>query len=43
MENKTGVPIMLNTSFNDSEPIVESPDDAIRCFFKNKYRSLVFF
>ena len=28
----TGVPILLNTSFNDREPIVCSPDDAIRCF-----------
>ena len=30
--NKTNVPILLNTSFNDREPIVETPDDAIRCF-----------
>jgi len=30
---KTGVPVMLNTSFNVAgEPIVESPADAIRCF-----------
>jgi len=30
---KTGVPILLNTSFNVAgEPIVESPDDAIKCF-----------
>lgn len=29
----TGVPIVLNTSFNiRGEPIVETPDDAIRCF-----------
>lgn len=29
----TGVPIILNTSFNiRGEPIVETPDDAIRCF-----------
>lgn len=29
----TGVPILLNTSFNaDGEPIVESPDDAVRSF-----------
>ncbi|PPZ20962.1 carbamoyl transferase, partial [Escherichia coli] len=26
----TGVPILLNTSFNDSEPIVCSPEDAIK-------------
>lgn len=31
---KTGVPVVLNTSFNvDGEPIVCSPQDAIRCFF----------
>ncbi|MFQ5731438.1 MAG: carbamoyltransferase C-terminal domain-containing protein [Planctomycetaceae bacterium] len=30
----TGVPIVLNTSFNDSEPIVCSPDDAIDTFLK---------
>lgn len=29
----TGVPVVLNTSFNiKGEPIVESPEDAIRCF-----------
>jgi carbamoyltransferase len=42
-EKKTGVPIMLNTSFNDSEPIVESPDDAIRCFLKTNIDHLYFF
>jgi|CXWL01.1.fsa_nt_gi carbamoyltransferase len=30
---RTGVPVLLNTSFNVAgEPIVETPDDAIRCF-----------
>jgi carbamoyltransferase len=29
---KTNVPILLNTSFNDREPIVETPIDAIKCF-----------
>ena len=30
---KTGVPVVLNTSFNvANEPIVETPGDAIRCF-----------
>lgn len=28
----TGVPIVLNTSFNDREPIVETPQHAIDCF-----------
>jgi carbamoyltransferase len=31
---KTGVPVVLNTSFNiQGEPVVESPKDAIRCFY----------
>ena len=30
----TGTPVVLNTSFNvQNEPIVDSPLDAIRCFF----------
>tara|TARA_Y100001973_G_C5173706_1_gene320614 strand:+ start:54 stop:1679 length:1626 start_codon:yes stop_codon:yes gene_type:complete len=29
---KTGVPIVLNTSFNDREPIVETPEHAVNCF-----------
>jgi len=29
---KSGVPILLNTSFNDREPIVETPSHAINCF-----------
>ncbi|MHC5018807.1 MAG: carbamoyltransferase family protein [Planctomycetota bacterium] len=28
----TGVPVLLNTSFNKDEPIVCSPDDALNCF-----------
>ena len=31
-KEKTGVPIVLNTSFNDREPIVETPEHAINCF-----------
>jgi carbamoyltransferase len=30
----TGVPVLLNTSFNDREPIVETPADALRCFLR---------
>lgn len=31
---RTGMPVLLNTSFNvQGEPLVESPLDAIRCFF----------
>ncbi|NSL85694.1 carbamoyl transferase [Chitinophaga sp. Mgbs1] len=32
----TGVPVLLNTSFNDREPIVCTPEDAIRTFLKTK-------
>jgi carbamoyltransferase len=38
----TGVPVILNTSFNImGEPIVESPLDAIRCFFSTGLDYLV--
>lgn len=30
----TGIPMVLNTSFNDQEPIVMSPDDAIKTFLR---------
>jgi len=32
----TGVPVVLNTSFNENEPIVCSPQEAIECFRKTK-------
>jgi len=40
-ENRTGVPVLLNTSFNVQEPIVCSPRDAISCFLKTKVDYLV--
>ncbi len=41
-EKITGLPVLLNTSFNgNSEPIVHSPEDAIRCFLTNKIDHLV--
>jgi len=40
--NKTGVPVLLNTSFNGPhEPIVESPLDAIKSMFSCKLDFLV--
>lgn len=30
----TGVPVLLNTSFNRQEPVVASPDDAISCYLR---------
>jgi len=32
----TGVPILLNTSFNENEPIVCRPDEALDCFLRTK-------
>jgi carbamoyltransferase len=38
----TGVPVVLNTSFNvRGEPIVCTPDDAVRCFLKTELDYLV--
>jgi carbamoyltransferase len=37
----TGVPMLLNTSFNQSEPIVCSVDDAINCFLRTEMDILV--
>ncbi len=32
-KQRTGIPVLLNTSFNvNGEPIVETPEDALRCF-----------
>ncbi len=38
---RTGIPMLLNTSFNDSEPIVCSPDDACQCFLKTKIDAMI--
>ena len=38
---KTGVPVVINTSFNDSEPIVCTPMDAIVTFRKSGIDALV--
>ena len=38
---KTGVPMLLNTSFNDCEPIVCSESDALKCFFHCEMDHLV--
>jgi len=38
---KTGVPVILNTSFNENEPIVCTPDEAIDCFVRTKMDALV--
>jgi carbamoyltransferase len=38
---KTGVPILLNTSFNENEPIVNSPVEALECFLRTNMDMLV--
>jgi carbamoyltransferase len=37
----TNVPILLNTSFNENEPIVNIPEDALNCFLRTKMEVLV--
>jgi carbamoyltransferase len=37
---ETGVPLVLNTSFNENEPIVCSPGDAIDCFMRTRMDAL---
>ena len=41
-QDKTGVPIVLNTSFNDREPIVETPENALDCFLRTNIDFLYF-
>src|SRR5262249_4059081 len=39
-ENLTGVPVLLNTSFNENEPIVRTPAEALDCFLRTKMDAL---
>ena len=34
--DRTGVPVLLNTSFNENEPIVNTPAQAIDCFLRTR-------
>jgi carbamoyltransferase len=38
---RTGVPVLLNTSFNENEPIVLTPDEALDCFLRTDIDVLV--
>ncbi len=38
---RTGVPILLNTSFNENEPIVNTPAEALDCFLRTQMDMLV--
>jgi carbamoyltransferase len=40
-EEQTGVPVVLNTSFNDNEPIVCRPEEALDCFERTQMDALV--
>jgi carbamoyltransferase len=39
--NKTGVPMLLNTSFNENEPVVCTPKEALDCFLRTNMDVLV--
>lgn len=38
---KTGIPVILNTSFNENEPIVCTPEEAIDCFKRTRMDVLI--
>ncbi len=38
---RTGVPILVNTSFNENEPVVCRPEEALACFLRTKMDVLV--
>jgi carbamoyltransferase len=40
-KEKTGVPMVLNTSFNENEPIVNTPAEALDCFLRTRMDRLV--
>jgi carbamoyltransferase len=39
-EERTGIPVLLNTSFNENEPIVHTPKEAIDCFARTHMHAL---
>jgi len=38
---KSGIPILLNTSFNENEPIVNTPEQALECYLRTSMDMLV--
>jgi carbamoyltransferase len=40
-ESMTGVPVVLNTSFNENEPVVCKPEEALDCFLRTNMDVLV--
>lgn len=39
--SKTGIPVLVNTSFNENEPIVNTPQQALDCFLRTKMDMLI--
>ena len=39
-EKRTGIPLVLNTSFNEHEPIVATPREALACYLKTNMDTL---
>ena len=39
-ERETGIPVVLNTSFNENEPIVHTPAEAIDCYARTRMDAL---
>ena len=37
----TGIPILINTSFNENEPVVNIPEEAIDCYLRTDMDMLV--
>jgi len=37
----TGIPMVVNTSFNENEPIVNKPEEAVACYLRTKMDALV--
>lgn len=40
-DNKTGIPMILNTSFNENEPIVNTPEEALACFLRTNMDAVI--
>ncbi|MBK9123570.1 MAG: carbamoyltransferase [Chloroflexi bacterium] len=38
---RTGIPVLINTSFNENEPIICTPDEAVDCYLRTRMDVLV--
>ena len=41
VSERTGIPMVLNTSFNENEPVVCKPEEALDCFLRTQMDVLV--